>query len=448
MATHKWVKQLTRENSLLDRSLRSLAYAKSIPEVGQARMTMCPVVGRGRITSWYYDVDEYQRQQQIILNEFSGKNIEIMGNKILELLEVGYMWAEEATTPTNSSKFIEHLDNFNSHHAHSRGAVCYGYWGEPAVTDKLKKLLVQKVLESELDATISLLSTPHKPSGRLLELFHQNSAEEEKRRVLIENLKLTNEEKELAEILSWFTLFYEIGERVSSYLYDKLIAALKSITSTDEFKELEWYDSAALIGYFRGKKLSDGEIAKRKEFYILLCAGDACHFDSVSVVERAEKSQHDSIKISPTSPQRARGRDDKDDIDIVVLSGKEARDYYAKEFASSDVVIQGDITEVKGTVASKGKATGTVRIVITEEEQSKIKVGEILVSTMTTPRLMTACKKAAAIVTDEGGMTAHAAIVSRELGIPCIVGTKIATTVFKDGDRVEVDADKGTVKKI
>ena len=61
---------------------------------------------------------------------------------------------------------------------------------------------------------------------------------------------------------------------------------------------------------------------------------------------------------------------------------------------------------------------------------------------------MLACRKAAAIVTDEGGITSHAAIVSRELGIPCIVGTQYATKILKDGDLVEVDANKGTVKKI
>ena len=67
---------------------------------------------------------------------------------------------------------------------------------------------------------------------------------------------------------------------------------------------------------------------------------------------------------------------------------------------------------------------------------------------MTRPEMAIAMKKAAAIVTDEGGITSHAAVISRELRIPCIIGTKIATKVFKDGDIVEVDAEKGVVKKI
>ena len=71
-----------------------------------------------------------------------------------------------------------------------------------------------------------------------------------------------------------------------------------------------------------------------------------------------------------------------------------------------------------------------------------------MVATMTFPNFIPAMEKAAAIITDEGGLLSHAAIVSREMGIPCVVGTKIATQVLKDGDRVEVDANKGIVRKL
>ena len=77
-----------------------------------------------------------------------------------------------------------------------------------------------------------------------------------------------------------------------------------------------------------------------------------------------------------------------------------------------------------------------------------MKKGDILVSIATDPDIVFAMKKAAAIVTEQGGVTSHAAIVSRELNIPCVIGTKIATKVFKDGDRVEVDATKGIIKRI
>ncbi|MEK0369418.1 MAG: PEP-utilizing enzyme [Nitrosopumilus sp.] len=105
-----------------------------------------------------------------------------------------------------------------------------------------------------------------------------------------------------------------------------------------------------------------------------------------------------------------------------------------------------NISELKGKSVFKGKAKGNVRILIRKKDIDNLKEGEILVSPMTTPDFVPAMKKAAAIITDEGGITCHAAIVSRELKKPCIVGTKIATQVLKDGDLVEVDAEKGIVR--
>lgn len=105
-------------------------------------------------------------------------------------------------------------------------------------------------------------------------------------------------------------------------------------------------------------------------------------------------------------------------------------------------------TEFRGQVAQPGFATGTVKIIIRAKDMAKMKEGDILVSIATDPDIVPAMKKAAAIVTEQGGITSHAAIVSRELGTPCIIGTKIATKLLKDGDVVEVDANKGIVKII
>ncbi|MCS7129882.1 MAG: pyruvate, water dikinase [Archaeoglobaceae archaeon] len=100
---------------------------------------------------------------------------------------------------------------------------------------------------------------------------------------------------------------------------------------------------------------------------------------------------------------------------------------------------------LKGLGASPGIAVGEVRIVQSEKDISKVKEGDILVAVMTTPDMVPAMKRSAAIVTDEGGMTCHAAIVSRELGVPAVVGTKNATDVLKDGMVVTVDGEKGIV---
>lgn len=78
----------------------------------------------------------------------------------------------------------------------------------------------------------------------------------------------------------------------------------------------------------------------------------------------------------------------------------------------------------------------------------KVQEGDVLVTQMTFPSFIVAMKRACAFVTDEGGITCHAAIVAREMQKPCIIGTKIATQVLKDGDAVEVDAENGAVRVI
>lgn len=106
------------------------------------------------------------------------------------------------------------------------------------------------------------------------------------------------------------------------------------------------------------------------------------------------------------------------------------------------------LSGVTGSVAHHGQVRGRVIIISSKSQLKNVKEGDILITEMTSPDYVPIMHKAAAIVTDEGGITSHAAIISRELGIPCIVGTQFATKVFKDGDLVEVDAEKGVVRKV
>lgn len=120
----------------------------------------------------------------------------------------------------------------------------------------------------------------------------------------------------------------------------------------------------------------------------------------------------------------------------------------AKELAKTTERKIKNVIEFKGQTGCIGKATGIVKIIFRPQDMVKMNKGNILVSIATDPDIVPAMKKAAAIVTEQGGVTSHAAIVSRELNIPCVIGTKIATKVLKDGDLVEVDANKGIVRKI
>ncbi len=138
---------------------------------------------------------------------------------------------------------------------------------------------------------------------------------------------------------------------------------------------------------------------------------------------------------------------------IVYLRGKEAEALFDRLVYEED---SQKTKTIRGVCASSGTARGTAKVITADYDDfqklyrlfDEMRQGEILISETTSPDLMPACRKAAAIVTNQGGMVSHAAIVSREMGIPCVVGTRFATTVIKTGDEVEVDAERGIVRII
>lgn len=125
---------------------------------------------------------------------------------------------------------------------------------------------------------------------------------------------------------------------------------------------------------------------------------------------------------------------------ITTLSGGEI-DADAQESNGSG----GETPLLTGIGASPGRASGPVRVVHKIDQLDKVNPGDVLVTEMTTPDMVPAMKRASAIVTDEGGMTSHASIVSRELGVPAVVGTSSATAVLEDGQLVTVDGEMGRV---
>lgn len=128
---------------------------------------------------------------------------------------------------------------------------------------------------------------------------------------------------------------------------------------------------------------------------------------------------------------------------ITIYSGKSALKKAKTELKNQAVK---EVSEIKGIIGSPGVARGRVKIIFTNKDLHKIKPGDVMVATMTRQDFVPAMRKAAALITDEGSVTAHAAIIARELKIPCIVAAKTATQILKDGNMVEVDGNKGVVK--
>ncbi|MDD4983665.1 MAG: PEP-utilizing enzyme [Candidatus ainarchaeum sp.] len=103
------------------------------------------------------------------------------------------------------------------------------------------------------------------------------------------------------------------------------------------------------------------------------------------------------------------------------------------------------MTIITGVAASSGIAKGIARLVLSEKDYSKVKPKDIIVCVTTTPDMVPLMKKASAIVADEGGILSHPSIISRELGIPCIVGAKEATKKIKDNTKITVNGTKGEI---
>ncbi|RLI82592.1 phosphoenolpyruvate synthase [Archaeoglobales archaeon] len=200
----------------------------------------------------------------------------------------------------------------------------------------------------------------------------------------------------------------------------------------------------------RSKKLIDVKIGEKK-FMIVRKDGEntKVELDEKTMKKRVLSDQEieklvsigELIEEHYGKPQDVEWAIEKDKIFIVqsrpVTTIREKKEEVEEE-------LEGEIL-IKGLGASPGIASGSVKVILGEKEISKVEKGDILVTTMTAPDMVPAMKKAAAIVTDEGGMTCHAAIVSRELGVPAVVGTKTATKVLRDGMIVTVDGEKGIV---
>jgi len=190
------------------------------------------------------------------------------------------------------------------------------------------------------------------------------------------------------------------------YNLDKLLREIVKRTehSLKELRFMSWEEIVSIL--IKDKKVSHNELKKRQHFCVTVVQGKG----------------------------------------IKYLTGSKAKLYIKRNVAGEE--IDDDIMVVHGSVAFVGRVQGIARIVNSKNDIKKVKRGDIIVSIQTNPDLLPAMKKAAAYVTDVGGITSHAAIVAREMKKPCIIGTKIATKVFKDGDKVDVDATKGDIKKM
>lgn len=219
---------------------------------------------------------------------------------------------------------------------------------------------------------------------------------------------------------------HEISDIPDHFMLNGLRAGIFIRNRIKELAQQIWFAVEPLaISFAKYLKIS------REDFYTLL------YEEVLDILHN--KTQIDTKKIEERRNGYVYGFIDEKEILLVSEDFKTIESALIKK-------PDADVKEIRGQIACKGNVVGIVKVVRGHEDFGKLSEGEILVVSMTTPDYMIIIKKAGAIVTDEGGLSCHAAIVSREFNIPCVMGTKIGTQVLKDGMKIEVDANNGVVK--
>lgn len=354
----------------------------------------------------------------------------------------------------------------------------FGFLAEEYWTPLMENILTAKLKlvkdSAEYHRVIFALTKPEEISTTL----------EEKRAVIGEALKIkrgkTTMEKGsklLAKDFGWMPVFV-FGEAWDSNWYQKeLVDLLKKDQEVleSEFNELALYSkirNSEINDIVKKYKISKQDLqifvdfglaldARNEAEYVVSFAGFFVRSLYEEISKRLKISMTDLRKLYETDVTAClEGKTDVQEVlklkgNIVAFGYDESMenriDYSSVEARALFELMEKTVLnaqgndEFKGVCASTGTAIGIARIVHSPAENSKVLEGDILITHATTVDYLPAMKKAAAIITEVGGLTCHAAVVSREFKIPCVVALKNAMTNFKDGDKIEVMADHGTV---
>jgi len=346
----------------------------------------------------------FGQNEELEIISTTAKRMTLVSNLDFKLLSFAKKIKESGKTPED---FI--LDNKTEYDTLKDYSEKFGFleWnilgGEhldsKVLLSKIKKLLENKDLEKDFDA---LLST-HK-------LIH-------KKKKLLENKN--SEEYELANIMGDISMYRFDLQTYSLCLMNYVEEIIKVVATkfSLEENEIKSYFADDIINIVSSGKKVDKSIVEERQKGFLIIHHTNGHDNYIS--ERAHEEISDLLQHRKNEIEKTK--------------------------------------ELTGTLASwpdknVKKITGEAFVLTTafniEKEIQNFKEGQILVATQTHPHVVPIMKKAKAIITDEGGITCHAAIVSRELGKPCVIGTRLGTKIFKTGDNIEVDLEKKTIKKI
>ncbi len=338
---------------------------------------------------------------------------------------------------------ISYTDGLKSIIGFSFKYICYLKNG--SITDSLRvekdlveyNNVVQKIIKNNRLKTNQLLDKGLKLNDEVVKIFNTKKDYQKYTKT-----NLYKELKKLFVIYKDLFLFstvipYEIGRSLNVLIEKNKIKNYSRLE--DKVNKLR---VVSLYTVFEKKALSKlfQEIARRKNIadYTLLFNleySEMLEFVKSNTILTEKKLIHRKKYVNLLTPR----------VRFVKFGRINYKKYHKLFFPENNKKI---IVNLSGTTSYPGIVRGNIKVILKKDDVSRFKKGEILVTISSNPVLMPAIRKAGAIVSDEGGVTCHASIISRELKIPCIVGTKQATSLLKNGDLVEVDANRGIIKML
>lgn len=346
------------------------------------------------------------------------------------------------TSEQLAAEYLEFIDRYTTYYSH--GAITFLY------ASSVSEVLMKSLAERYHNAPEIIGSLLHQPYSSFIL---------DSERALLDIANETDEDKKEAKVKAYQKEFYFIG---GNYIYTPPISAefireralkAKENLANDTHGETDSTYVLTKREETMAELLRIGEILQdqRKKLNLIGSYGMSRFLDeavkrtkiNLRLAERAFWFEYSDLLFSDSIGEKLEKRTTASGIyqdgsvifnDVISVS-------------PNNLAPNGD-EEIKGVPASKGVAYGKAKIILSDKEFSKLEEGDILITHMTRPEFAPIMSLSAAIVTDEGGLTSHAAIVARELKKPCIVGTKHATELIHDGDEVEVNANYGIVKII
>lgn len=482
-----WVLNVTRNISVFSNAITTAGYMKNYKKFNVLPIEAIYITKRGRLSYAFTNIENIGRYSKNLEKLY--KNPRLMGQMEKTYNIYGEALMKESSkliNKINRKNYSSYLNAVTIHFTGFQPTNVIGTYFSRILNEKLKNLRPD-LSEQEIDILISDLTYPGRPTPLtqsqkvLLEIGVLLQKEKKSLMDMAKNPKVSRKFNYFMRRFS----FIPVNFIDKPWTKEEVLAQLEKLMRKNCQKEL-WVienndcqrknKSRRLLAEIDNQEISNlvkalqtGTYLNEYRKYVACYASLACRPIFREIANKYKLNHWEECwKLTPLEIEKVYFNNNTKILDVIkarnlagicfsknkegyrLMTKREINIFMAvidKKKVRNKNFVSGS-GEIKGTIANKGIVCGSARIISGKNEFYKFKDGDIIVTAMTSVDFVPLMKRASAYVTNEGGITSHAAIVSRELDKPCIVGTKNATDILKDGDLVEVDANNGIVKII